>query len=177
MKVEWNSFCGIFQQIDIRKCLHTKYKPILIWHILLAPFGHFSYLAIITPMAVPQTKMIHQYLHYKKILLFDYSDLFLLTSWPFMALSYHIRVRIGLFRPLLCTSLEARRAEALPIDNVRGALVFLREFLVWILILHILKVTKGSNSSLELLQVTTGYYRLLRLLQVTTGYYRLLQVT
>ena len=68
---------------------------------------------------------------------------------------------------LLCTPLEVRGAKTLPIGNARGALVFLREFSVWILILHILKVTKGSYSSLQLLQVTTGYYRLE---QATTGY-------
>ena len=55
-----------------------------------------------------------------------------------------------------------------------GALVFLQEFSVWILILHILQVTKGSYSLLQLLRVTTDYYRLLKLLQVPTNYYRLL---
>ena len=49
-------------------------------------------------------------------------------------------------------------AEALPIGNAGGALVFLQEFLVWISILHILNVTKGCYSSLELLQVTTVYW-------------------
>ena len=65
-----------------------------------------------------------------------------------------------------------------------GCIVFLLEFSVWILILHILQVTRGSYSLLQLLQVTTGYCWLVyvavgyyRLLQVTVGYYKLVQVT
>ena len=58
-----------------------------------------------------------------------------------------------------------------------GALVFSRNFSVWILILHILQVIKGSTvyfNYYRLLQVTTGCYRILKWLQVTTGYYMLL---
>ena len=61
--------------------------------------------------------------------------------------------------------LEARRAEVLPIGNAGGALVFLQELSVQILILHILQVTKGSYSSFQLLQITKGY--LSYILQVT----------
>ena len=67
-------------------------------HILLAPFGHFGFLAIITPMAMPQTEMFHQYLQYQKMMVFDYFDF--MTS--FMALFPHIMVIHGLFMPLLC---------------------------------------------------------------------------
>ena len=51
---------------------------------------------------------------------------------------------------------EAQRAEAVLIGNAAAALVFSRKFSVWILILHILQVTKGSYSLFQLLQVTTG---------------------
>ena len=56
----------------------------------------------------------------------------------------------------------------------RGCISISREFLVWILILHILQVTKGSTvyfSYYRLLQVTTDYLSYYKLLEVTTVYY------
>ena len=66
--------------------------------------------------------------------------------------------------------LEACRAQALPIGNAGGALVFLQDFYAT----GYYMLLQFSTCYYRLLQVTTCYYRLL---QVTTGYYRLLQVT